>query len=148
MLKVYNTIEKGFEKLVALATRVYGNSLTFILAMFLVLLYLISPKFYNQDLHDCIKDIILCVTFISFFIIQKSVNKFSIALHLKMNELVAAHENASNRMINVESKSEGELQELSQQYSNLVDKINESSDEKKSHSIDHILPENENNALL
>ena len=139
MNAAYRILEKWFEKLVSFATRIFGNSLTFIVAFGIVLMYITSPKFYRQDSHDCIKDIILCVTFLSFFIIQKSVNRFSVALHLKMNELVAAHENASNKMINVEVKSEQELQELSQHYSTLVEKIKDSGD--KTTSIDHILDE-------
>ena len=137
----YKKLETWFETLVNYATQVYGNSLTFILALGTVLFYIASPRFYHQDAHDSIKDIILCITFISFFIIQKSMNRFSAALHLKMNELVAAHEKASNKMINVENKSEEELKELSQHYSTLVDKISDMGEQECSVSIDHILDE-------
>ena len=141
---LYKKLETWFETLVNYATRFYGNSLTFILALGMVLFYIASPRFYRQDAHDSIKDIILCITFISFFIIQKSMNRFSVAINLKMNELVAAHEKASNKMINVENKSEEELKELSQHYSTLIEKINDSGDQDSSHSIDHILDEKSN----
>lgn len=137
MHQFYKKLEGWFEKLVTYATKIYGNSLTFIIAFVIVLYYVTNPKFYRQDIHDCIKDVILCITFLSFFIIQKSVNRFSVALHLKMNELVAAHENASNKLINVEDKTEQELQELSLHYSTLVEKIKSSGE--KAASIDKIL---------
>ena len=60
---------------------------------------------------------------------------------LKINELVAAQENASNKMINVEEKSEQELQELSQHYTTLAEKVKTSGE--KCTSIDHILDEKE-----
>lgn len=88
-------------------------------------------------------DIIFSITFLSIFIIQKTVNRFSVALHLKMNELVAAHDKASNKMINVEDKSEEELRQLSKHYSSLVEKINSAETQQKSHSIDSIIEENE-----
>ena len=138
---IYKRLENWFEKLVGVATRAYGNSITFILALITVGYYISSPKFYKQSFHDCIKDIILCTTFLSFFIIQKAVNRFSTALHLKVNELVAAHDKASNKMINIEEKSEMELQELAQHYSTLVEKIEEAGDSASSHSINHILEE-------
>ena len=139
MKKIYRQIEIAFEKLANTATSIYGNSLTFILALIMVLYYVCTPRFYRQDIHDCIRDLITCTMFISFFIIQKTVNRFSVALQLKMNELVAAQENASNKMINVEDKSEEELKELSKHYTTLKEKIDESGDHKSPHSIDHIL---------
>ena len=143
MKNIYRQIEIAFEKLASTATRIYGNSLTFLLALAMVFYYVSTPRFYRQDLHDCIRDLITCTMFISFFIIQKTVNRFSVALQLKMNELVAAHENASNKMINVEDKSEEELKELSKHYTTLKEKIDESGDQQSPHSIDHILDRQE-----
>jgi low affinity Fe/Cu permease len=140
---VLQKLETGFEKLASTATRIYGHSITFILALCMVLYYVCTPRFYRQDTHDCIKDLITCIMFLSFFIIQKTVNRFSVALQLKVNELVAAHAEASNDMINVEEKTEEELLKLSKHYSELKEKINESSDQKAAHSIDHILMEEE-----
>ena len=139
MKNLYSQIEKSFEKLASTATSIYGNSITFILAVGMVLYYVSTPRFYHQDFHDCIKDIITCVTFLSFFIIQKSVNRFSVSVQLKINELVAAHDKASNKMINIENKTEEELNELSKHYATLKETIEESGDQQSSHSIDHIL---------
>ena len=55
------------------------------------------------------------------FIIQKSFNRFSAALHLKINELVAANENARNAVMNVDVKTEYEINELTQEYIELAE---------------------------
>lgn len=49
------------------------------------------------------------IIFLMVFLIQKAQNKDSLAIQLKLNELVAAHEFASNRLVNVENMTEEEL---------------------------------------
>ena len=109
--------ERSFEKLTSAAMAVLGNSATFLVALCLVIFWFSNKQFLKQDIHYSIGDIILGVTFLSLFIIQKSFNRFSAALHLKVNELVASHEPASNAVINVEEKTEHELIKLSLEYS-------------------------------
>ena len=120
MNKLYRNTEIGFEKLVSLATFILGNSVTFILALATVIFWVTNRTFYTQDIHHRIGDLILGVTFLSLFIIQKSFNRFSASLHIKVNELVASHEPASNAVINVEQKTEAEISELSKEYAELV----------------------------
>ena len=75
------------------------------------------------------------ITFLMVFLIQRSQNKDSIALHLKLNELVVAHELASNRLVSVEDISEGELKVLQKFYKHLAElTVNELSVEE-SHSL-------------
>jgi low affinity Fe/Cu permease len=117
MSKSYSKLESIFEKFSEYILRIIGNSITFILALIFVIYWLIDIDFNEEKLHDSLRDIIISITFLSFFLVQKSVNKFSKALHVKLNELVSAHENASNNVVNVEEKSEKELHEISKQYS-------------------------------
>src|ERR687897_271444 len=56
------------------------------------------------------------VTFLMVFLIQRSQNKDSLALHLKLNEIVAAMKGASNRLIDVEDLSESEVRLLHRHY--------------------------------
>lgn len=119
--KVYRNIEMLFEKLTDLATSILGNSITFILAFALVIFWLTTPHFFNQDLHGKIENIILSTSFLSLFIIQKAFNRFSGSLHLKVNELVASHEPASNAVINIEGKTEFEIGELSKEYAEMAE---------------------------
>ncbi len=118
---VYRNIEILFEKLTDIATSVLGNSITFILGCILVICWLTTPEFFKQDIHGKIGDIIFSTTFLSLFIIQKAFNRFSGSLHLKVNELVASHETASNAVINIEGKTEFEIAELSKEYAELAE---------------------------
>jgi low affinity Fe/Cu permease len=120
MHATYWKIDKLFEKLTSLATSILGNPFTFVFAFCVVIFWLSNKQFYNQDIHKQIGDVILGVTFLSLFIIQKSFNRFSASLHLKVNELVASHEPASNALINIEVKTEHEIIELSKEYAELA----------------------------
>ena len=53
------------------------------------------------------------------FLIQKAQNKDSLAIQLKLNELVAAHDFASNRLVNVENMSEEDLKVIQRYYASL-----------------------------
>jgi low affinity Fe/Cu permease len=120
MKVLYRKIELIFEKLVLVSMMLLGNSITFIIALCTVLFWLTNKQFYTQDIHQSIGDVILGVTFLSLFIIQKSFNRFSGSLHLKVNELVASHEPAINALINIEEKTEREITELSKEYAELA----------------------------
>lgn len=122
---VYRHTERGFEKLASVAIAMLGNSITFIIALCTVIFWLSNKRFYSQDIHNSIGDVILGVAFLSLFIIQKSFNRFSASIHLKMNELVASHESASNAVINAEEKTEHEIADLSKEYAELVDQVKE-----------------------
>ncbi|PVX47870.1 low affinity Fe/Cu permease [Flavobacterium sp. 103] len=131
MNKIYNHSENLFEKLVSVATTILGNSISFLIALCLVLFWWINSLFIKNDAHLIIGDIIFGVTFLSLFIIQKSFNRFSASLNLKINELVSSHETASNAVLNAEIKTEKEITELSKEYSDLAEQIKELDDECK-----------------
>lgn len=125
----YHKTERLFEKMTMLATAVLGNSITFIVALCLVIFWISNREFHVQGIHDSIGDAILGVTFLSLFIIQKSFNRFSAALHLKVNELVSSHEAARNSVLNLTQKTEREIIELAKEYHELDIKLDESTEE-------------------
>lgn len=136
MKEFYFSLERNFEELVVLATKVLGNSITFILACFLVVFWWISTLFRSNDMHQNIGDFIFGTTFLSLFIIQKSFNKYSALLHLKVNELISSHETANNSVMNTSQKTEKEITDLAKEYiekeeafevanKNLINKIEE-----------------------
>lgn len=120
MQNTYWKIEHYFEMFTALIIRIIGNSITFLVALVVILFWILNRDFYAQNIHDDIGDIILGITFLTLFILQKAFNKFTASIHLKINELVATHDTASNLMINVENKSEYELKELSKEFYELA----------------------------
>lgn len=70
------------------------------------------------------------------FLIQKSQNKDSVAIQMKLNELVASHELASNRLVDVENISEDELKVIQKYYHKLSELAQKSESLHESHSID------------
>ena len=137
MKNIYRNMERGFEKLTSVATAILGNSVTFIIAVATVIFWLSNKRFYTQDIHSRIGDVILGVTFLYLFIIQKSFIHFSASLHLKVNELVASHEAARNAVMTAEEKTEDEITELSKEYAELAEQIKEVEEENPPESIPH-----------
>jgi low affinity Fe/Cu permease len=128
---IYTHAEKWFEKLASFAIAILGNSITFFLAFCTVIYWLTTKRFRLEDIHYRIGDIILGITFLSLFIIQKSFNRFSAALHLKVNELVVSHESANNTLINVEEKTELEMTELSKGYAEIAGRANKDAQQEQ-----------------
>jgi len=131
MKTIYRHTETIFEKFTSAASAILGNSITFILAVCTVIFWLTNKRFYTQDIHHSIGDVILGITFLSLFIIQKAFNRFSASLHLKLNELVASHEPASNLVINSENRTEEEITELSKEYTELPQQTKEEGEENR-----------------
>jgi low affinity Fe/Cu permease len=76
------------------------------------------------------------VTFLMVFLIQRTQNKDGLAIQLKLNELVAAMQGASNRLIEIEDLSEADLQLLRSHYRALVQMARDDADIAASHSIE------------
>lgn len=123
MKEIYVKIEKFFEKITYVITTILGSSITFFLAFVMVVFWFINRQYSNHDTNEVIRDLIHGVTFLSLFVIQKEFSRFSGSLHLKVNELVASTETASNSVINVESKTEIEIHELQKEYAELAEKV-------------------------
>ena len=70
------------------------------------------------------------------FLIQRSQNKDSQAVHLKLNEIVAAMRGASNRLINVEDLSEEEVKLLHTHFCTLVELSKKDKRLHESHSVE------------
>ncbi len=121
MKSMYRHTERIFEKLTSSITSILGNSITFILALIMVIFWWSNDVINKESSHQIIGDIIFGTTFLSLFVIQKSFNKFSALLHLKINELITSHEPASNAVINAEVKTEKEITELAKEYSDLAE---------------------------
>ena len=76
------------------------------------------------------------ITFLIVFLIQRSQNKDARAIHIKLNEIVAVLEGASNRLIDVEDLSEEELQTLHRHFEKLSEMARRDSSLSKSHSVE------------
>jgi low affinity Fe/Cu permease len=126
------------ERVAHQATQWTGSSSAFILAVAVILIWLVTgPLFeFNNTWQLVINTGTTIVTFLMVFLIQRSQNKEAIALQLKLNELVAAVDGASNRLINVEDLSEEEINTLHEYYKALVRLAKRDSKLTVSHSIE------------
>src|ERR1700761_8942894 len=110
-----------FERFSNWATVATGSSAAFMIAGGTVVIWAISGPFFNysETWQLVINTGTTIVTFLMVFLIQKSQNKDSKAIHLKLNELLASHEGTSNRMVNIEHLTEKELDHLHHFYAQL-----------------------------
>src|SRR5262245_19191100 len=102
---------RWFERVAHAATVWAGSSLGFALALGVMLFWLLTgPVFRFSDTWQLVINTgTTIVTFLMVFLIQRSQNKEAQAIQLKLNEIVAILEGASNRLINVEDLSEAEV---------------------------------------
>jgi len=130
--------ESFFEQLATKITCWTGSSAAFGIALSVVIVWGISgPIFkYSDTWQLVINTGTTIITFMMVFLIQKSQNKDSKAIQLKLNELIAASRHASNRMVDIEDLTEQELDVLHKYYQKLSDISEEDDDIHNSHSID------------
>ena len=126
------------ETLSEAVTRWTGSTAAFGTAMGIVLVWaLLGPVFHFSDTWQLVINTgTTIVTFLMVFLIQRTQNKDALAVHLKLNELVAAMAGASNRLIEVEALTERELAALRSHYHQLTQLARKDTDLTKSHSIE------------
>lgn len=125
MKNTYFNIERLFERLTLFVTQILGNSITFLIAFCMVLYWWSTNLFTSNDAHQNIGDIIFGITFLSLFIIQKSFNRHTALIHLKMNELISSHETANNAVMDTSDKTEREITKLHEEYIEMIESVDE-----------------------
>lgn len=141
LMKKYKNDKKKnnfFEKFANAATKFTGSSIAFIAATAIVILWAVTgPVFhYSETWQLVINTGTTIITFLMVFLIQKAQNKDGKAIQLKLNELIAAQQGASNRMVDIEDLSEQELDQLHKFYVTIATLAKKEADIHCSHSID------------
>src|SRR6185503_4213428 len=115
-----------------------GTSKAFLIALGVVLVWaLLGPVFHFSDTWQLVINTgTTIVTFLMVFLIQRSQNKEARALELKLDEIVAALEGASNRLIDVEDLSESDLEVLRKHYRELAALAKKEGSLTESHAIE------------
>jgi low affinity Fe/Cu permease len=115
------SFRNAFDSFSNKATRITGTPVAFLTAITIIILWGISgPLFHFSDTWQLVINTgTTIVTFLMVFVIQQSQNKDSVALHLKLNELIAATKFASNRLIDSEDLTEEELDTIKKFYVHL-----------------------------
>ena len=131
-------IQHVFEHFATKITRATGSTGAFLTASAVIIIWLVSgPIFKFSDTWQLVINTgTTIVTFLMVFLIQKTQNKDSIAIQIKLNELVAANDKASNRIISVEDLTEEELIIINKYYERLAAMTKKERDIHSSHSID------------
>jgi low affinity Fe/Cu permease len=126
------------EKLSLKATQATGTSTAFILAGLVIVVWLVTgPLFKFSDTWQLVINTgTTIVTFLMVFLIQRAQNKDALVIHLKLNEIVAALDGASNRLIDVEDLTEEEIKTLHKHYQKLVEMAKSDLELTASHSIE------------
>ena len=127
-----------FDKFSSLVTKATGSPLAFILAATAIVVWAITgPIFGFSDTWQLVINTgTTIITFLMVFIIQQSQNKDTTALHLKLNELIAATKTASNRLIDIEDLSEEEIKTIKKFYIKLSEQSKTERDVFRTHSLD------------
>ncbi|AMV24023.1 Low affinity iron permease [Gemmata sp. SH-PL17] len=120
------------------ATKWTGSSLAFGLAVGTIVVWAVTgPIFTFSDTWQLVINTgTTIVTFLMVFLIQRAQNKDSRAVHLKLNEIVAALPWSSNRLISAEDLTEDEVRVLTEHFRKLVELAKQDEDFKASHSIE------------
>jgi low affinity Fe/Cu permease len=131
-------ISRRLEQISRDVTRWTGSSWGFTLAALVVVAWVATgPVFHYSDTWQLVINTgTTIVTFLMVFLIQRSQNKDAQAVHLKLNEIVAAIEGASNRLVDVEDLSEDELTTLHRYYATLASMSKRDLKLTQSHSIE------------
>ncbi len=138
MKKGQSRVGRFLERASHRVTMFSGSSWAFAVAVLVIALWLITgPLFGFSDTWQLVINTgTTVVTFLMVFLIQRSQNKESMAVQLKLNEIVAAIQGASNRLIDIEDLSERELATLHRHYRALAVIAKQDIDLLKSHSIE------------
>jgi low affinity Fe/Cu permease len=136
--KPRSRLGQQLERWSRVATIWTGSSWAFGTAVLLIVAWLATgPLFHFSDTWQLVINTgTTIVTFLMVFLIQRTQNKDALAVQLKLNELVAAVAGASNRLIDIESLNEEELERLRRFYRQLSEMAKRDVDLGKSHSVE------------
>lgn len=131
-------LSESLARMASGVTRWAGSSWGFSTALLVVLVWATTgPIFQWSDTWQLVINTgTTIVTFLMVFLIQRTQNKDGMAIQLKLNEIVAALEGASNRLIDVEDLTEHELKTLRTHFRRLVEMARADRDVAASHSVE------------
>jgi len=143
-----NEEKKGlsfFERFASQVARATGSPWAFFIALITIIVWAVTgPIFHYSDTWQLVINTgTTIITFLMVFVIQKSQNKDSKSVQLKLNELIAANKLASNRLIVVEDLTEDELDTLHNYYCRLADETKKRMNMNESHSVEEAIENTE-----
>lgn len=115
-------VTRAFERFAAHVTKWAGSPVAFGSAVAVTAVWLVTgPLFHYSDAWQLVINTgTTIITFLMVFLLQRNQNRDSVAIHLKLDELVAATRSASDQVIGIEDASEDELRRLAKAYLDLA----------------------------
>ncbi|MEO6452538.1 MAG: low affinity iron permease family protein, partial [Ginsengibacter sp.] len=119
-------------------TRATGTPWAFFIAVSVILIWGVTgPIFKFSDTWQLVINTgTTIITFLMVFVIQHSQNKDTKAIQLKLNELIAANCDASNRLVSIEDLTDAELEAIKKFYTHLAKTAKSDNNIFSTHSLD------------
>ena len=138
MVKKKKNIKQTFTKFSLWVTKATGTPTAFLIALLIVIVWAATGSLFNysETWELIINTGTTIVTFLMIFVIQQSQNRDTTALHLKLNELIAANEFTSNRLISSEDLTEEELELIKSYYAKIAEISKKNKTLFETHSLD------------
>jgi low affinity Fe/Cu permease len=138
MTKNKLSLIQQFEQYSKMVTKATGKPFAFLTAFLVIVVWaFLGPLFDFSDTWQLVINTgTTIITFLMVFVIQQSQNKDTMAIQLKLNELIASSKTASNRLVDIEDLSEQELDKLKKFYITLSELAAQEDNSMGSHSID------------
>lgn len=138
MKKAKKATTNFFDTFATKVSKAAGSTPAFSGALLVVIVWAVSGPFFNysETWQLVINTGTTIITFLMVFLIQKAQNKDSLAIQLKLNELVASNEYSSNRLVDIESMTEEEMRVVQKYYQNLSKLAADDESLQTSHSIE------------
>ncbi|WP_068469283.1 low affinity iron permease family protein [Candidatus Protochlamydia phocaeensis] len=114
-----------FSKIARWISLKLGNSKAFLLACLTVLIWAVTGPFFNfsDSWQLVINTGTTIVTFLMVFLIQNTQNRDTVALHLKLDEIIRSIQGAHNQLLKIEELTDDELEILHKRYEKLATKV-------------------------
>ena len=137
-MKKKKRFKKFFNSFSTIVTKATGTPWAFIIAFLVILIWGITGPIFNfSDTWQLVINTgTTIITFLMVFVIQHSQNKDTKAIQLKLNELIAASGEASNRVVSIEDLTDEELEVIKKFYTHLANSAKKENNIFSTHSLD------------
>lgn len=134
-----------FDKFSSAVAKATGSPAAFAISIIVVIAWACcGPLFnYSNTWQLVINTGTTIITFLMVFVIQQAQNKDTLALQLKLNELIAATQGASNKVLNIEDMNENELRTLKNLYAHMAEVIAREKEQGTHHTLDETLKDDQ-----
>ncbi len=114
-----------FSKFSKAMSKILGSPIVFFFAVLMIIIwFMLGPVFKFSDAWQLvINTTTTIITFLMVFLLQNTQNRDTIALHLKLDEIIRAMSTTHNALLKIEQLSDEELEHLYKSYAVLASEV-------------------------